>query len=173
MLTTGITKPMLKLRYATIDDLPAINTIYNHFIVNTAITFDVDTWSLEKRLEWYNDNHLTADSVFLVAQKGAEIVGFAYNSPYNPKAAYRRSTEVTIYKDPNCQIKGIGRVLYKRLLQELKLNNFKRAYALITMPNDASHKLHITQGFEQVGLLTEVGEKLGKTHDVAIFEKSL
>jgi len=164
---------MIKLRYATMADLSAINDIYNHYICHSAITFDIEPWTLDKREAWFKQNHLDETSVFLVALKGNQLIGFAYNSPYNPKAAYRRSTEVTIYKAVDCEIKGVGRVLYKRLLNELKTNDFHRAYALITLPNGASNKLHLNLGFEQVGLLSEVGEKLGQTHDVAIFEKSL
>jgi len=164
---------MITLRYATIADLSAINDIYNHFILNSAITFDVEPWDLTRRTQWFEEMVHRADSVLLVACDGDSTIGFAYNSPYNDKAAFNRSTEITIYKAIDCTIKGVGKNLYQRLFTELKQKQFHRAYALITVPNIASFKLHQQLGFKQVGVLSEVGEKMGKHHDVALFEKNL
>lgn len=164
---------MITLRHATIADLAAINDIYNYYIRNTAITFDIEPWDIDRRTHWFNQMQQTSQFVVLVALKDNEVIGFAFNGTYNPKAAFSRSTEVTIYKAHDCAIKGVGRALYKRLLIDLKNKQFHRAYALITVPNPASDHLHLQLGFEQVGLLSEVGEKMGKFHDVAIYEKSL
>jgi len=44
-----------EVRPAREEDLPAINDLYNHYIVNTAITFDIEPWSLEQRRELRGD----------------------------------------------------------------------------------------------------------------------
>ena len=41
------------IRRATAGDLDAINQIYNHYVRETAITFDVEPWSMERRREWF------------------------------------------------------------------------------------------------------------------------
>ncbi len=164
---------MITLRQATVADLPAINDIYNHFILHSAITFDVKPWDMSRRTDWFNQMQQNGQYTVLVALKDNLVIGFAYNSAYNPKAAFCLSTEVTIYKAPECTIKGVGRALYKRLLAELKARDYHRAYALITVPNEASNKLHQQLGFTQVGLMSQVGEKMGKFHDVALYEKAL
>lgn len=164
---------MITLRHATIADITAINDIYNHFIVNSAITFDIEPWDIERRTSWFNQMQLNPQYIVLVALKDNEVVGFAFNSPYNTKAAYSHSTEVTIYKSPACNLRGVGKSLYKRLLAELTAKQYHRAYALITLPNTPSFGLHASLGFNQVGLLSEVGEKNGALHDVALFEKAL
>jgi len=164
---------MITLRYATVSDLLGINDIYNHFIVHSAITFDIEPWPLKRRMSWFKEIQQHPDYVLLVAVDENKVIGFAYNAAYNTKAAFNRSTELTIYKAPDCAIKGLGKALYKRLLQEIRQRHFHRAYALITIPNEASNKLHQQLGFIQIGLMSEVGEKLGKRHDVALFEKAL
>ena len=40
------------IRAARIDDAAAINRIYNHYIRHSAITFDIEPWSIERRRDW-------------------------------------------------------------------------------------------------------------------------
>ena len=43
------------------------------------------------------------------------------------------------------------------------------ALAVIALPNDASEGLHRSFGFEKVGVLPEVGHKLGRWIDTAFY----
>jgi phosphinothricin acetyltransferase len=44
------------IRAATLDDLDALTDIYNHYIVNTAITFDLKTLTAAARRGWFDDH---------------------------------------------------------------------------------------------------------------------
>jgi phosphinothricin acetyltransferase len=44
------------IRAATLDDLDALTDIYNHYIVNTAITFDLKTLTAAERRGWFDDH---------------------------------------------------------------------------------------------------------------------
>jgi phosphinothricin acetyltransferase len=46
-----------------------------------------------------------------------------------------------------------------------------RAYGLVVIPNPGSVKLHEKLGFRETGVLHEAGYKLGKYHDVKIYER--
>ncbi len=70
-------------------------------------------------------------------------------------------------------IKGLGSALMSRLIDCMKMSKLRRAYSLITLPNQASEALHRKFGFVQVGQMTEVGFKFGQFHDVAIYELPL
>ncbi len=48
-----------------------------------------------------------------------------------------------------------------------------RAYAIVTVPNEASIGLHEALGYRLVGTLDEVGFKLGRYWSTAILEKRL
>lgn len=161
------------IRLATAQDLKQINDIYNYYINNTVITFDTIPWSLSQRQEWHQRLIVTERYQLFVACDGDSIIGFAYNGQYRPKAAYQDSTEVTIYTRPDNSLKGIGRALYQKLIQHLRQQDFHRAYALITIPNQRSLILHQKFGFKQVGLMSEVGHKFNQHHDVALLEMRL
>ncbi|MGC1528293.1 MAG: GNAT family N-acetyltransferase, partial [Phormidesmis sp.] len=68
---------------------------------------------------------------------------------------------------------GIGSLLYDALLQVLKTEDVHRAYAGITLPNEASIAIHQKFGFEQVALFQEVGRKFERYWDVAWFQKEI
>lgn len=156
------------------EDLPAINDIYNHFITHTAITFDLEPWTIEERQAWADrfENGPERYKVF-VAEIEGQIVGFAYNGCFNPKQAYDISSEVTIYTSPDVKIKGLGSQLMTSLLSHMREVGLKRAYSLITLPNPASLALHYKYNFKQVGQYESVGEKFGSYHSVAVLELAL
>ncbi|MDP2560226.1 GNAT family N-acetyltransferase [Psychrobium sp. 1_MG-2023] len=164
---------MLKIRQATLDDLTEIDSIYNHYIRHSAATFDLKPWPSEKRQAWFKHIKSSPRNEVLVAVHHEQVVAFAFNSPYNLKAAYANSTEITIYKSPACQLKGVGKILFRYLFEALEKHQFHRAYSLITLPNPESVKLHQNFDFKHIGTLTESGLKFAQYHDVAILEKAL
>lgn len=172
MITTS-SLPMITIRLAQATDLDTINDIYNYFILNSAITFDVDPWPMTQRQAWFEHQKSDIRQSILVAVANDNLVGFAYNAPFKSKKAYDSSTELTVYKAPDCALKGVGRALYRHLLSSLKPHHYHRAYAWITTPNEASMKLHENLGFVQAGLMSQVGEKNGQFHDVVLLEKVL
>lgn len=164
---------IIKIRAATTADLEQINEIYNHYVKNTAITFDLSPWTSAMRQLWHKELTQSARYQVFVACNEEVILGFAYNGQYRTKAAYQDSTEVTVYTAVDNVIKGVGRSLYQQLITHIRKHGFHRAYALITTPNSRSISLHHQFGFQQVGLMSEVGNKFGKHHDVALLEMAL
>src|SRR5581483_1114522 len=159
-LKGGVMMSRVIVRPGRLDDLGAVNRIYNHYIEQTIITFDVDPWPLEKRAEWFTHYHETGRHRFLVAEAGGAVAGFATSSALRPKAAYNTSV-------------GIGSRLYQALFDSLVAEDVHRAYAGIALPNLASIKLHLRFGFVPIGTYSEVGRKFGSYHSVQWFEKSL
>ncbi len=80
---------------------------------------------------------------------------------------------MTIYLDKNYTSKGIGKKLYKILIEILKLQGIKNIYACVTLSNKKSEKFHKSLGFNIVGVFYNTGYKCGKWHDVVYFEKSI
>ncbi|MBV7297048.1 GNAT family N-acetyltransferase [Enterovibrio paralichthyis] len=164
----------MTIRTATAADLPAINAIYNHYVKHTSITFDYDEWEIERREAWFNK--LTdSDGYYHVLVKEddqGEVIGFAYNGEFREKLAYKVSSEITIYLHHECHAKGLGSALMQTLLEKMAHSPVKRAYSVITLPNPASIRLHEKFGFQQVGILTNVGYKFDQFHSVAILEKT-
>jgi phosphinothricin acetyltransferase len=81
--------------------------------------------------------------------------------------------ETTVYVGEGAQRRGVGRLLYARLLDLLRAQGFTQAIAAISLPNDASVKLHELAGFRRAGVYRQVGWKLGRWVDVGLWQAEL
>ncbi|MEU5401064.1 N-acetyltransferase family protein [Streptomyces sp. NPDC005963] len=168
-------------------DLDSLTELYNHYVRETAITFDIATFTPEQRLPWLRSHPKDGPHRLLVArsvtnadehpentsQKEGALLGYATSSPLRPKAAYATSVEVSIYCAPEAAGLGIGTLLYEHLFRALADEDVHRAYAGITQPNEASAKLHARFGFRPIGTYTEAGRKFGSYWDITWYEKEL
>jgi phosphinothricin acetyltransferase len=159
------------LRPATLDDLPAILDIRNHYILHTHITFDVEPLTLESGRAWFNDHNDGKRYRTLVAAARTAILGVIASGRYRTKAAYETTVETSIACRPDAIGLGLGTRLYHGLFSTLKDQDIHRMVAGVAQPNDASNALHRKLGFREVGRYTEVGRKFGRYWDVLWFER--
>lgn len=164
---------MTDIRLATEADLDAITRIYDQYIVGSPVSFDLEPWSRERRLAWWDDHQGHPRLAVLVAEEAGDVVGTAYSSWYRPKAGYERSLETSIVLDGDHVGRGIGTALYATLLDHLADAGAHRAYAVVTIPNEASVALHHRLGFCDVGVEDECGWKLGRYWSTLTLEKRL
>ncbi|MFS4094184.1 N-acetyltransferase family protein [Streptomyces sp. AF1A] len=160
-------------------DLAALTAIYNHYVRETAITFDTVIFTPEERRAWLLSHPEDGPYRLMVATEtdsrtgSQRILGYATSSPYRLKPAYATSVETSVYLDPHAGRRGIGSLLYGALFKALADEDVHRAYAGIAQPNEASERLHARFGFRHVGTYREVGRKFGRYWDVAWYEKEL
>ncbi|RFU82214.1 N-acetyltransferase [Streptomyces triticagri] len=163
----------VEIRPGTGGDLAELTRIYNHYITATPITFDLEPFTVEDRKAWLDAHPGHGPHRLLVAEAGGRVLGYATSSPFRPKQAYLTSVETSVYLDPDAAGRGLGTLLYSALFAALAEEDVHRAYAGITVPNEASFRLHERFGFEHRGVFHEVGRKFGRYWDVAWFEKPL
>jgi len=152
------------IRIAQTHDADNIRAIYAPFVTDSSVSFEEQppsTADIEARLETTLNTH-----PWLVWSEGSGVAGYAYASQHRTRASYRWSTDVSIYVSRDRRRSGIGRRLYRCLLEILSLQGFQSAFAGITLPNEASVGLHEALGFEPVGVYRSVGYKFGTWHDV-------
>lgn len=155
-------------------DIDALVALYNEYILRSAITFDLQPFTVEeRRSSWMSHYDTIGRHRLLVADCDGRAVGYASSSPFATKAAYGTSVETSIYIQSEFCQKGLGSQLYGALFSAIEKEDVHRAYAGITMPNDVSVAIHQKFGFEQVGLFRAVGRKFDKYWDVAWFEKAI
>ncbi len=154
-------------------DLAQVNDVYNHYVRETPVTFDIEPITMAQRTEWFGHYDVAGRHRLLVAVTEDRVLGYATSSPWHPRRAYETSVETSIYLTPDATGRGVGSALYSRLFEELAGEDLHRAYGGITMPNPASIALHERFGFERVAYFTEQGRKLGRYWDVALYEKAL
>jgi phosphinothricin acetyltransferase len=168
------TKPgAVGIRAAGAIDLPAINDIYNEYVVAAHYTFDLEPMSLDLRREWFGHYGTEGRHRVLVAVRDGRVVGFTTSSRFRVKPAYETSVETSIYLAPEVTGGGLGTRLYAELFRGLEGEDVHRAYAGVALPNPASVALHERFGFKKVAHFTEQGRKFGRYWDVAWFEKPL
>ncbi len=161
------------IRWAVESDIPQINEIYNHYIRETPITFDIEEKTDADSAYWLQKLGTSGRHQCFVAARGDAILGWACSGAYRPKAAYETSVEVSVYLAPVAGGRGLGTTLYTRLFKALEGEDVHRALAGVTLPNAASLALHKRFGFTEVGTYSGVGRKFGKYWDVMWLEKQL
>ena len=159
----------ITIRRAEPADLPALLDIYNHYVLNTAVTFDVEPRTLEQRQEWFEGFGTTGKYQCFVPVREGKPLGWVCSARFKEKAAYATTIETSIYLAQGATGMGLGRRLYETLFEAISGEDIHRIFAGATLPNDASVRLHEAMGFRQVGVQPEVGRKFGKFWDVALF----
>jgi L-amino acid N-acyltransferase YncA len=164
----------IELRLATSEDIKHITEIYNYYVVNSVVTFDIEkstevTW--QEKLDYLNGLGLP----FIVAQSASgNVLGFAYVAPWRAKAAYRRTVENTIYLRPAAIGKRLGTRLLADLIERSKAAGVKEIVAVISDKGaDTSIALHEAFGFKKQGHLAKVGFKFNRWLGTILLQKSL
>jgi len=160
-------------RPASRADIPRLTEIYNHYVIHTPVTFDLEPYTVERRMAWFEQFAATGRHRLLVAEENGIILGYAGTTRFRAKPAYDTTVETTIYAAQEAVGKGIGRKLYAALFETLAGENINRLVGGFTLPNAGSQKLHEYFGFKNVGVFSEVGFKFGKYWDVQWTERPL
>ena len=159
------------IRPARIEDLPRLTEIYNHYVVNTPTTFDLEPFSVEQRTSWFERYGTSGRYRLLVAEETGTVIGYTSSSPFHARHAYDTTVETTILCAPEAVGRGLGRRLYAALFDGLLGEDVHLVVALITLPNDASCSLHERFGYTREGVLREVGRKFDRYWDVAWYAR--
>lgn len=151
-------------------DMHSIAEIYNHYICETAITFETETVSpniMNDRIEKIQSDDLPW---LIAADNKGKVIGYAYASKWRERFAYRFSVEITVYISPESLGIGFGAKLYTALFIELKRRSTHSVIAGITLPNQASVALHEKFGLKKVAHFKEVGFKFNQWQDVGYWQ---
>lgn len=152
------------LRPATEADLGAINAIYNYYVEHSTCTYQLAAETAEARLAWFH-RHGAAHPV-TVAESGGEVVGWASLNVFNPREAYARTVENSVYIHPQHHRRGLGRAMLADLIVRARALDHHTIIAGISAEQTPSIALHRAFGFAEIGRLREVGFKHGQWLDV-------
>ena len=160
------------IRDATLNDAAKIVDIYNHYISESVVTFEQEIISadiMQERISKVLDSKLP----WLVAEQDSNIIGYCYATPWKERSAYRFSVEATVYLHPQVKGLGWGSQLYQSLFEQLKQKQIHAVMGGITLPNEASIKLHEKFGMNKVAHFKQVGYKFEQWLDVGYWQKIL
>jgi len=158
----------MKIRSAVFDDAGQITEIYNHFIRETVVTFELVP--IDASTVWQRIQKVQMQHTWIVLEVDGSIKGYAYSSAWKERAAYRDSNEISIYLHPTETGKGYGKLLYQDLIDRAKKLGVHVLIGGISLPNDASIKLHEAFGFKKVAQFEEVGFTFNRWIDVGYWQ---
>ena len=150
-------------------DAAAIARIYNHYVVNTTVSFEEQPVSVEEMRDRITEV-TSADLPWLVIEQDGQLAGYAYASKWKGRCAYRFSVEVSVYLDPAVARRGLGSRLYQALFAALRERGVHVAIGGIAQPNPASVALHEKFGMQKVAHFKEVGFKFNQWLDVGYWQ---
>jgi L-amino acid N-acyltransferase YncA len=160
------------IRSASAEDVAQVAEIYNHYITTSTITFEEEPVSASEMGSRIRDIQ-SQSYPWLVATDGRDILGYAYASKWKVRAAYKQSSEITVYVRAGQERTGVGSALYRHLLPALKACGVHVAIGGVALPNDASIRLHEKFEFQKCAHFREVGFKFNRWIDVAYWERIL
>jgi L-amino acid N-acyltransferase YncA len=163
----------LTIRPSADADLPAITAIYAEAVLNGTGTFEIeppDDADMARR----RSDVLAKGLPWLVAQRGDEVLGYAYANHFRPRHAYRFCLEDSIYLRATARGQGAGRLLLAELVARCEEAGARQMLAVIgDSANARSIAVHLALGFQHGGVLKAAGWKFGRWLDVVLMQRAL
>jgi phosphinothricin acetyltransferase len=154
-------------------DIPAIAAIYSHAVTHGTASFELEP-PPEAEMARRRDDLLKGGYPYLVAERGAELLGYAYAGAYRARPAYRSTVEDSIYVAPSAQGQGVGRALLAALIEQCEALDFRLMVAVIGDEDSrGSIALHASLGFEPAGILKSIGYKHGRWLSTVLMQRPL
>jgi len=148
--------------------LENVRCIYNYYVTNTTVSFDLDPASIDKMRELTLHNELS----FVICDEDC-IIGYMMLSPFIKKHSCARTAEITIYLDAQHKARGIGSQALRYLEKRAQEHGFHTLIAVICTENEPSMRLFQNQGYQLKGILEQVAYKFDRYLDVAYVAKLL
>lgn len=154
-----------RVRGARSDDLPAIVSIYNHYVEHSTCTFALEPMTEAASVEWFQGRDPARHPVTVALRSGG-IVGWGALSRWKDRAGYARTVEASVYVHPDLHRRGIGSTLLSDLIDRARSLGHRTIVGGACAEHRGSLELQRKLGFEEVGRMRDVGYKFGRWLDV-------
>lgn len=166
----------LAVRDAGAADISAIQAIYAHHVRHGRASFEeVEPGVDDMRLRHAEVRRQGLP--YLVAERGGEVLGYAYASAYRTRSAYRFAIEDSVYIDDRHRGQGLGLALLAALVSRCENGPWRQMIAVVACTASGegagSLALHERVGFRTIGRLQSVGFKHGQWIDTVLMQRAL
>lgn len=153
--------------------MAAVQAIYSHYVLHDLCSFEEEVPTVEQ-MQARRADVAARGLPYLVAMKDGEVAGYAYATAYRARSAYRHTVEDSVYVAQGMHGHGIGTALLRAVIERCTASGFTQMVACVgNSANLGSQRLHGSLGFEQVGVLREVGFKFGQWVDTVLMQRAL
>lgn len=161
------------IRDRTDTDMSAITAIYGFHVLHGASSWEFtppDETEMTKRAKAIE----AAGYPYLVAEMDGQIAGYAYVSAYRPRPAYKNTVEHSVYIDETVRRGGVGSKLLAALIEACEARGYRQMIAIVgDSTNTQSIDFHKKMGFEEVGVVKNIGFKFNRWMDQVLLQRSL
>jgi len=141
----------MTIRIARIQDLPAINEIYNQAVLQKYCTAHLNAVDMEYRRAWFSAHHPERYPVFVSAEAG-RLTGWVSLGPYRAdRQALAHVAEISYYVDRESRRQGIGSRLLQHAINLAPACGLTILIAILLDKNHGSIALLEKFGFSQWG----------------------
>ena len=158
----------MTVRQATAADSAAVAAIWNHYIRDTAVTFNAQ----EKNAEEVASLISTRPAFFVALDQG-RVAGFATYDQFRSGVGYARTMEHTIQLAPDASGRGHGRALMVAVEDHARAGGAKSMFAGVSGENPEGRAFHARLGYAETAVLPQVGWKFGRWMDLVLMQKFL
>jgi len=171
--TNSNADPVLLLRDSGLADVAACAEIYREAVRNGTGTFELDEPD-DAEMARRRDAILAQGLPWLVAERGGQVLGYAYANQFRPRRAYRFCVEDSIYLAPAARGQGVGRLLLAELVARCERLGIRQMLAVIgDADNKGSIAVHQACGFAHSGVFQAAGWKFERWLDVVMMQRRL
>jgi len=163
----------ITIRDATPEDMEAVCAIYNDAVENTTAIWNEQIVDVANRVDWLAARRKAGFPVLVALDESAMVVGYASFGDWRAFDGYRHTVEHSVYIRNDQRGRGIAGLLMKALVERARDLNKHIMVGAIEAGNASSIRLHERLGFEQVGLMKEVGMKFGKWLDLVFMQLNI
>ncbi|MDM0074513.1 N-acetyltransferase family protein [Variovorax sp. J2P1-59] len=160
----------MQVRDAEAGDIAGIVAIYNDAVLHTTAIWNEKTVDAANREAWLADRRRVGYPVLVAIDESGAVAGYASFGDWRAFDGYRHTVEHSVYVRKDCRGAGIGKTLMIALIDRARSIGKHVLVAGIDAKNAGSIEMHKKLGFEEVGLLKEVGTKFGGWLDLAFLQ---
>jgi len=162
----------MHIRLVRPSDAEPIRAIYNVEVLGSTATFDLRPRTTGEQQAWMAE-HRGPHAAIVAIDDEDTVLGFGSLSAFRDRPAYATTVENSVYVDAASRGAGVGRALLEELVVLAGQHGFHAMIARIGGGNEASIALHLTCGFQMVGVEQEVGRKFNRWLDVSVLQRLL
>lgn len=166
------------IRAATQQDAPALLEIYGYYVKNTAITYEYEVPTEEEFRQRIRNT--LSQYPYLVWEENGKILGYAYAGRFFQRKSFDWAAEATVYVHKDARGQGIGKRLYERLEECLRLQGCVYLNVRIAYPETEdeyltrnSVRFHAHMGYRLCAHFHSCAHKFGRWYDLVQMEKYL
>ncbi|HEX3345898.1 MAG TPA: GNAT family N-acetyltransferase [Polyangiaceae bacterium] len=162
----------IHVRAARVADLASIDRIYDHYVLHSTCTAQLEPAGMPARTAWFAD-HDARHPIVVAEQPPGVVVGWGSLSVYNRRAGYAGTVEDSVYIADLARGRGVGSTILAHLVDRARELGHRTVVAGVSGDQAPSLALHAKLGFVEVGRMRDVVSKFGRWLDVVYLQRDL